>query len=122
MNSSAAGIVRAAMIAGTARMHASKSSKGTSSENWQAGSGSSRSMSRVTMPSVPSEPIIRCSRLYRAHLGDLSAQAEQLAAGSYHVHAPDIVAGHAVLDGAHAARVGHDVAAHGGGLFAGSGG
>ena len=39
-------------------------SKGTIREQWQAGGAMSFSVSSVMMPSVPSEPIIRWSRLY----------------------------------------------------------
>ena len=44
---------------------------------------------------------------------------EHVAVSQHHFHAQHIVPGHAVAHGAHSAGVGHGVAAHGGGLFAG---
>ena len=63
MNSTAVGSQPQARISGTAPIQASKSSKGKSSDTLALGSGISFTVSFVTMPSVPSEPIIRFSRL-----------------------------------------------------------
>ena len=52
------------MIFGTKWMQLSTSRKGTRQEMSQIGFGISFIVISVMMPSVPSEPIIRCSRLY----------------------------------------------------------
>ena len=48
---------------GTMAMQEARSSKGTTRLTAAFGAGMSLSVSSVMMPSVPSEPIIRCRRL-----------------------------------------------------------
>ena len=57
-----------------------------------------------------------------AGLADGLAELHDLAAGEDNGHSHDIVTGDAVLDSAHAARVGADIAAYGSGLLTGIGG
>ena len=54
----------ASFMAGTEAMAAAISAKGRMRLTSMSGFGMSLSVSSVIMPSVPSEPIIRCSRLY----------------------------------------------------------
>ena len=64
MNSTAVGSHPHPSTWGTALMQASRSSNGTSRDRFTFGSGISFTVSRVRIPRVPSEPIIRSIRLY----------------------------------------------------------
>ena len=63
MNSRACGSMLAILTFGTVEIAVSRSSKGTIRDRVMTGAGMSFSVSSVMMPSVPSEPIIRFSRL-----------------------------------------------------------
>ena len=63
MNSTAVGTELARMTAGTVRSADGRSGNGTSRLILKRGSGSSRRIAFVTMPSVPSEPTIRSFKL-----------------------------------------------------------
>ena len=63
MNSMDWGSRFASLIDGTEAMAAAMSAKGRMRLTSIRGFGTSLSVSSVMMPSVPSEPIIRCSRL-----------------------------------------------------------
>ena len=63
MNSMLCGSRFASFISGTEAMAADISSKGSSRLTSMSGLGMSLSVSSVMTPRVPSEPIMRCSRL-----------------------------------------------------------
>jgi hypothetical protein len=89
-------------------------SKLASSTRATWGLGSSLTVTSVTMPSMPSEPVNSASRS-KPGLSGIAAQHQALALDREDVHLEQVVHGQAVLQAVHATGVFGDVAADGAG-------
>ncbi len=106
-----AGVIPAAMIAATHAPADSTASNPISSARAVSGRRRIRTVTSVTIPSSPSEPTMRPSKIVAAAVEVLAAEPNDVAVGRYELDAEHVVRREAVLQAMHPARILGDVAA-----------
>ena len=105
----------AAMIEATQSPPWSTEGKPISTARAVSGFCRMRTVTSVTTPSRPSEPVIRPEQVVAVGVEMLAAEPDHVAVGQHHLQAEHVVGGEAVFQAVHAARVLGDVAADGAG-------
>ena len=119
MNSIAAGTMPSPMMAATQAPASGTASKLASMVRVTGAFLMIRTVASTTMPSKPSEPVIRPSRSRPARARRLAAQGDDLAARQHEFDAQQIVGGEAIFQAMQPAGVFRDIAADGAGDLAG---